>query len=584
MTYKTPPDDPATETWTPDLPPETGGPRARPHDGGKPVIDSWKYDKADLSQSVTVKREQGKGTRPWREPAGVEGPFLPLDHDVLDVHSPVVIVEGERARDAIQASGVRYPVTCWISGAQNWAQTDWSILANSRIILWPDRDQVGFDAMEALAEHLSELGADVWAADIPETEDGEPDGWDAADCEPGQIEGILDGAYQMESTEPKPSVVQLPTIKSDVPRDPSETFQDWQPIPGWMECGAVAIWHGAPKGGKSAFGLLAGAQLLSGRNLTGIADEDAHNPADRRGHQLLMVWLEESETTVERRRLALAEHHNLDPNIWKNSHSIYELDRGPNGDDYSGLAWAVDQIKPSVIMVDTLAMLDPNAEGAAVSATLFMAHMKTLARKNNSAVVVLHHDRKMPGQDGGKASGDEMSRGSSALIGSARVMVQIEDKDGQTVVTGGGTNNARSAETKFFNRVSVDVNGREVVAFEVAKPPDAFEGIDRQTEKGAWRAVGKAALEDRRHDIRSTGWAGYVVADALELDVGRNEKASERDPDQTANRKRVEGILAAWVRMKALAVKEVEYHDEKARKDKKHTFYEFGKSSLHGDD
>ena len=535
------------------------------------VIDEWKYDTVS-GQSVTVRRERGKGTRPWRDPGGVEGPFLPLDHDVLDVHSPVVIVEGERARDAIWASGVRYPVTCWISGAQNWAQTDWGILANSRIILWPDRDQVGFDAMEALAEHLSELGADVWAADIPETEDGEPDSWDAADCDPGQIEGILDRAYQMENT------ASADVIPGTLPAE-NECFPAWQPIPGMLETGAVTIWHGAPKCGKSAYALLAAAQLLSGKEIAGFPTAPAPRAEQDREHEILMVWIEEQQSTSDMRRWAICRHHEVAPEIWQRSHWIYQLEQQGADDRMAVIEGVARRIKPSVIMVDNLARLAPKAENDSEQATALISDMERIAQSLGVAVVLIHHDRKMPGQDGGKASGDEMLRGTSALTGAARVIVQIKAIGRDFVaIEGGGTNNAQSADDVRLRKHSVTVNTFPTVALGVEAKPDLFAGIPPQKVRAMHADLLSNDAQDRRHDIRSAGWAGIAMGEFLGLEMGGGKRIKECSDEEMENRDRMKAILEGWTKTGLLTVKDETWQDEKQRREKSGKAYVRGKT------
>ena len=535
------------------------------------TTDSWEYETV-TGQPVTVRRERGKGTRPWREPGGVEGPFLPLDHDVLDVHSPVVIVEGERARDAVWNSGVRYPVTCWISGAQNWAQTDWNILAGSKVILWPDRDEVGMEAMEALAGHLFGLGADVWAADIPEAPDGQPDGWDAADCDQGEIEGILDRAYQMED----PNAVDV--VAGGLPVE-AECFPAWQPIPGMLEIGAVTIWHGPPKGGKSAYALLAATQLLSGVDVAGIPTCPAPRPGQHRDHELLMIWIEEQQVTSDMRRWAICKHHEMEPEFWQRSHWVYTLNKEGIEGKLEAIEAVAKKVKPTVIMVDNLARLAPKAETDSEKATLLISDFERIAQSLDAAVVIIHHDRKMPGQDGGKTSGDEMMRGTSALTGAARVIVQIKS-DGRDFVSveGGGTNNAQSADDVRLRKNSVDVNGFPTVALSVEAAPDLFAGIHGQKARAMHADLLSQDAQDRRHDIRSVGWAGLVMGEFLELEMGSGKRIKECSDEEMANRDRMKAILEAWTKNGLLAVKEETWQDRGQRREKSGKAYVRGKT------
>ena len=531
------------------------------HDDGKAEIDSWTYDTV-AGQSVTVKRKRGKGTRPWREPGGIEGPYLPLDIELLDGEPTLVIVEGERDRDAMRSKASRWPVTCWISGAQNWDKTDWSMMKGRKVILFPDRDQKGVRAMEELADHLDELGADTWAADIPDSHNGEPDGAGAADYTPGEIEGILDRAYKPEKVGAE-TAGEIETQPGTLP-DPATWFETWQPIPGLMEVDGFALWHGPPKGGKSAYALLAGAQLLSGRELVGIANQEPHNPADRREHKLLFLWLEETEIISQGRRWAICQRHELDPAIWDNSHWTYGP--LPMGDDkIEGLETLVDRIKPTVIFIDTLAMFEPAAEGNSQDASKCASLLKQLARRQNSAVVVVHHDRKMPGQDGGKNSGDEMSRGSSALIGSSRVMVQITaDAEGKTVdIEGGGTNNAKSARSMRFALESEMVNGRSVVVLQRTKKPDPFEDVPNHKGRKIVDAIADAEPDRRFSSPQSDKWAGHIVAAMLELDAGAGKRMKQRSEDEKAAFDKVSGILDAWLRSGVLKTKKEKCADRK---------------------
>lgn len=521
--------------------------------------------------SVYVNRfEDSQGNKQIRQyPPGVEGPFLPLRSTAFPPgDKPIVLVEGEKCADYVNQH-TSYFATTWIRGGGAWGKTDWNCLEGRKVILWPDDDDAGEKCMAELAEHLFSLDCDLWVADIPEYGDGIRDGWDAADCEPDLIQKFLDNAYQAQN----PDGVQI--VSGELP-DQFKCWLPWQPIPGLLEVDAYSIWHGPPKSGKSALALLAAAQLLSGKTLVGIDNQATPNPGEHREHRLLMIWLEETKAIADMRKWAICKRYDLAPDIWKRSAWVYDL---PTGDKrLPALQDAVDQVKPTVLMIDTLAQFNPAAEGSATDASKCSDGLKRIARRHNSAIMLIHHNRKMPGQDGGKTSGDETSRGSSALTGSARVMVEITSDNKSIVVEGGGTNNAASASIKMFKTEIEDINSQKVVVLVQSELPNLLEGFSRQQLSDAVDALCNAPDDQRRNDKRSPGWGGYVLADALDIDVGKLRKAKERTDDQRSAMKRVTTILDTWTRNQILAVKQIEIEYQKLKR--KVVIYHRGSKSL----
>ena len=507
-------------------------------------VDIWRYETV-AGERVEVHRKRGKGTKPWRTPGGVEGPYFPLDYDVLDTCSPVVVTEGERDRDAVIAN-TDFPATCWSGGAGNWDKTDWNVLAGCEVILWPDRDGVGYDAMEALAYHLFDLDCTIKSVDPPL---GPADGWGAADASPEQARSLVADAYDVPN--PWTDGLEAGSLINE-----AEFYPEWQAIPGMMQCGAVTIWHGPPKGGKSAFALLAGSQLLTGHALTGIQSQDAPRSEDQRDHKLLMIWLEESRMTTHGRRLALCEHHELSTDIWDESDWLFNLKAAKLPDKIKAIKYCAKHTKPTVVFIDNLARFDPMAEKTPEQATATIMALESIAREMNCAIVLIHHSRKQPGSsDGGTSSGDEMLRGSSALTGAARVIMEIRpDGRDHVEIIGGGTNNAASVGNLRFKKHSVRVNSFPVVALAADKPPELFEGIPTERAKQMHAHLLQLDSEQRQHEVRSTDWAGHALAEWLELDTGQGKLIRECTNDEIATRKRMSGILGQWSKNGLLAV------------------------------
>ena len=66
----------------------------------------------------------------------------------------VIVVEGEKARDAAAKMFTRSAVVTWRGGCNNTSTGDWDLLAGKDVFLWPDNDPDGLKAMNKIAEKL----------------------------------------------------------------------------------------------------------------------------------------------------------------------------------------------------------------------------------------------------------------------------------------------------------------------------------------------------------------------------------------------------------------------------------------------
>jgi putative DNA primase/helicase len=92
----------------------------------------------------------------------------------------VLVVEGEKTADAAARLFPAMAVCSWMGGCKAVHLADWQALAGQDVVLWPDADDVGRQAMAKLAGLLLKLGATVAVVVVP---DGLPDGWDLADAD-----------------------------------------------------------------------------------------------------------------------------------------------------------------------------------------------------------------------------------------------------------------------------------------------------------------------------------------------------------------------------------------------------------------
>lgn len=93
----------------------------------------------------------------------------------------VVVTEGEKACEAAAKYFPTLACTTWSGGCKGHGKTDFSPLKDRKIFLWPDADDEGRDAMQAVADKLIRLGAET--VRVVKPPEGAPKGWDIADAE-----------------------------------------------------------------------------------------------------------------------------------------------------------------------------------------------------------------------------------------------------------------------------------------------------------------------------------------------------------------------------------------------------------------
>lgn len=100
----------------------------------------------------------------------------------LQSPGPVLLVEGEKACDA--AIGLvpdGWACLTWPGGCKAVGKVDWSPLAGREVLLWPDHDAPGREAMAKIADTLAALGGTVAMIDVAAAFPEAGEGFDAAD-------------------------------------------------------------------------------------------------------------------------------------------------------------------------------------------------------------------------------------------------------------------------------------------------------------------------------------------------------------------------------------------------------------------
>ena len=236
------------------------------------LTDAWTYQNTK-GESIRVTRQRGKGMPCRRHPKGIKGPYLPLDYGNLDKGKPIVIVEGERCRDAV-LKNTTYQATCWISGAKNWNKTDYTALAGCHCILWRDNDDDGKQAMRGLIGHLHGMGCRISIVKIPK---GKPVKWDAADAEPGEAQAMLDDPFDLTESQIAKLIEDGQTTEAAGESESGGVLEtitaaqitpkavEWI-IPGWLAAGNLTLLAGQAGMGKTTLALGLAAAVSRGGN------------------------------------------------------------------------------------------------------------------------------------------------------------------------------------------------------------------------------------------------------------------------------------------------------------------------------
>lgn len=124
------------------------------------------------------------------QPFPTPRPLCGLDELALRPDAPVLLVEGEKCRAAGAGALPMYVSVAWPGGSNGMSYVDWSPLTGRDVVLWPDADEPGRNAMLGhedysgrfhlgVAQRLHATG--VKSMRYIDTE-GQPEGWDIADA------------------------------------------------------------------------------------------------------------------------------------------------------------------------------------------------------------------------------------------------------------------------------------------------------------------------------------------------------------------------------------------------------------------
>lgn len=330
----------------------------------------------------------------------------------------------------------------------------------------------------------------------------------------------------------------------------------------------------APGGlGKTANSILESLAMASGKALAGT------KPPDR-----LRVWMfnaEDPRDELERRIMAAAIHYRLKPaditeHLFLDTGREQELvvaidDRKAGVRVQQPIVEAVvEQIeanKIDVMIVDPFVSthgVNENDNGAVDKVAKLWAQ---IADHTNCAIDIVHHLRKVADRE----ATVEDARGAVALIGAARSVrvlnrmseeqankagVGVDDRFGYFSITYGKSNLTPLSHRLDWRRLeSVPLgNGRGLTKPQDHAPvvtewrwPTKEEIAEAIPDDVRRSVVVRLANQSCRESPQSGDWAGYVVADAMGLEL-------ETGKAMTPEKRRVKAALDSWIESGVLAV------------------------------
>lgn len=149
----------------------------------------WTYHDQDGAAKLIVARYDHDGHKdvlPWTKPNGRwiskqlkdSRPLFNLNSLISHPDRIVLLVEGEKAAEKAQEALPKLNVTTWSGGCKAYPKTDFSALKDKDVILWPDYDKPGFEAMLGVASIIKPIAKRIRFINIQG--DYKP-GYDAAD-------------------------------------------------------------------------------------------------------------------------------------------------------------------------------------------------------------------------------------------------------------------------------------------------------------------------------------------------------------------------------------------------------------------
>ena len=389
-------------------------------DDGLVINRHWTYP-----SGKSVHRQDSGGKKSFNSPGTTKGVPVLIRGDKPD--ALVVLTEGESDADAVllAAEDAQEPiaVACYVGGADQAGNADYSALKGRRVAIWPDANEQGRKALHQAAKKLKAAGV----SEILEIREVPVEGGGAADLSPPLIESFIKAAqpYVESLAEPNPPRIVWTSLK-EILETPDTNWL----VEGLIAEGSTNLIYGAPKMGKSmlVFGIMK-AGSRGGEFL---------------GHKVerMASWLlsEQSENSLspQFRQLQIGEEEDIQVALWRNQ---------PQWDTPEELADLIlsefnhADRKPGLIVIDTLSsfidLRDSNDYSQVNQALAPIVELgQRLGKEHGTATIVTHHSR--------KSSGD----GADSVLGSQAIAAKF-DTLVKVTFTRGGSSRKIAIQSRF---------------------------------------------------------------------------------------------------------------------------------------
>lgn len=423
------------QSWLGHAPISRKAPTSAPVDELGKHTAKWDYTDSDGNLLACVYRYDtptGKQFRPWdvksRKQKSPDTRPLYNQVGIKDADS-VVLVEGEKCADSLIAQGI--PATTAMNGAKApLDKTDWSPLADKKIIIWPDNDIAGKEYAKNAAQHLSDIAASISILTPP---DNWAEKYDAADAVNDRIDIV---SFLQTATSYKSGALSLLDWKATA-YSGSAPIQKFL-VDSTFPMGVVSILAAMGDTGKGMLTLHLALQIATGTApevSTNIAPICFGNRVQQFGTAVIFT-AEDDKGEVHRRLERLDPQQNYLNHADKliiiplpNAGGAFPLvnvtKSGPEATkQFYEIEKQLLEIKDlRLIVFDPLSSFihaDVNADPAAGSFTTGL--LASLATKTEAALIIAHHMRKPAG---GKPittaeQARDAIRGTSALVDGVR--------------------------------------------------------------------------------------------------------------------------------------------------------------------
>ncbi len=306
----------------------------------------------------------------------------------------------------------------------------------------------------------------------------------------------------------------------------------------WLLRGTVTTVIAPGGTGKSALMVATALSLATGRELLGKTVWG--------GAQRVWLWnLEDDRDELTRQLVACSLHHAVSE--WDYEGCLFVNDAGSSlctatkGREglaihesvNAALAAEIRSRQIDVLIVDPFVSSHRAEENDNGQIDAIAKHWASIARKANCSIVLVHHSRKL----GGQQVDAEAARGASALGNAARSVLVlnrmekgeatrfgIEEENRHRYIRVGNdkSNRAPAGEAEWFRLVSVKLanggpeGGDSVGVVERWNPPDTSVAVDDETRAKVQAEI--ASREWRTHHA-ATDWAGQAVAKVIGADL-----------------------------------------------------------------